>query len=299
MRLERPSRDYYLIFISAILWGSVGVFVRWTDLSGDEMVIVFWRMLIGAGFYLTVILVTREFASLRLGRHRWLLLGSGALLTFHWVCFFKAINLLPLSDAVFITYLSPVLVALAAPIALREKLERNTVIALIPALSGVALLSLTGNSGAGGSFSVTGLFYALLTAVSYAGLVLALKRLREDTPTLTITFYQTIVGVALIAPLMPFQHYTITARGWASLAVLGIVHVGITGLLYVYAARGVKAQHLGIISYVEPVSAIFYGWILLSEPPGWTDLLGGLLIISAGLIIFLRSSREPGDAEGL
>jgi drug/metabolite transporter (DMT)-like permease len=117
-----------------------------------------------------------------------------------------------------------------------------------------------------------------------------LKKLREDTPTLTITFYQTATGVILIAPLMPFQHYAITARGWASLAVLGIVHVGIAGLLYVYAARKVKAQHLGIISYIEPVSTIFYGWLLLSETPGWQDLLGGLLIVVAGLVIFLRPS---------
>jgi drug/metabolite transporter (DMT)-like permease len=298
MRFERPTRDYYLIFISAILWGSVGVFVRWTGLAGNEVVIVFWRMLIGTGFYLLVILATRNFGALRPGRHPWLLPASGVLLTFHWVCFFKAINLMPLSDAVFITYLSPVLVALAAPFILKERLERNTVIALVPALAGVALLSLS-NNGSGEPFSALGLFYALLTAVSYAGLVLCLKKLREDTPTLTITFYQTVVGVALIAPLMPFQHYTIAAKGWASLAVLGIVHVGLTGLLYVYAARGVKAQHLGIISYAEPVSTIFYGWILLSETPGWQDLVGGLLIILAGLIIFLKPSREPGGTEGL
>ncbi len=60
-----------------------------------------------------------------------------------------------------------------------------------------------------------------------------------------------------------------------------------------------KAQHLGIISYVEPVSTIFYGWFLLSETPGWQDLLGGLLIVLAGLIIFLKPSREAGGTEGL
>ncbi len=156
MRFERPTRDYYLIFISAILWGSVGVFVRWTGLAGNELVIVFWRMLIGTGFYLLVILATRNFGALRPGRHPWLLPASGVLLTFHWICFFKAINLMPLSDAVFITYLSPVLVALAAPFILKEKLERNTVIALVPALAGVALLSLSSSDG-GEPFSGLGL----------------------------------------------------------------------------------------------------------------------------------------------
>ena len=291
MRFERPGKEYCMIFIAAILFGSVGVFVRWTDLPGQEMVVVFWRMLIGAGFYLAVILATRGFKTFRLGSHPRLLLASGVILTFHWICFFKAVNLLSLSDAVFISYLAPVLVALAAPFFLKEKLERNTIVALFLAIGGVALLSLTRKTDGGGSFNTLGLLYAGLTAVAYAGLILVLKKLREDTATLTITFYQTATGVILLAPLMPFQHYTITAKGWACLAVLGIVDVGIAGLLYVYAARKVKAQHLGIIAYIEPVSTIFYGWLLLSETPGWQDLLGGLLIVVAGLVIFLRPSR--------
>jgi drug/metabolite transporter (DMT)-like permease len=290
MRFERPGKEYLMVFIAAVLFGSVGVFVRWTDLPGQEMVVVFWRMLIGAAFYLAVILATRSYKAFRLGNHPVLLLSSGVVLTFLWICSFKAINLLPLSDAVFISYLAPVLVALAAPFFLKEKLERNTIVALFLAVGGVALLSLTQKSDGSGSFNALGLLYAGLTAVLIAVLLLVLKKLREDTPTLTITFYQTATGVILIAPLMPFQHYTITAKGWASLAVLGIVHVGIAGLLYVYAARKVKAQHLGIISYIEPVSTIFYGWFLLSETPGWQDLLGGLLIVVAGLVIFLRPS---------
>ncbi len=295
MRFERPGREHLMVFLAAILWGSVGVFVRWTGLAGQEMVIVFWRMAISVVFYLLVMLATRSFKSLRPGPRPWLLAASGIILTVHWICFFKAINHLALSDAVFIAYLSPVLVALAAPFILKEPLERNTVIALALAVCGVGLLSLTQKEGAG-SFNAVGVMFAAFTAVSYAALILALKKLREGTPTLTITFYQALTGVVLVAPLMPFQHYTITAKGWGSLVVLGVVHSGITGLLYVYAAKKVKAQHLGIISYIEPVSTIFYGWLLLSEKPGWQDLAGGALIILAGMVIFLKGSG-PGGAK--
>lgn len=288
--------DYLLIAGAAILWGTVGVFLRWVDLPGQEYFVVFMRATISLAFLTVVIYASGKQEQLRLGKHPILLLASGVLLTFHWVVFLKALNNLSIGDAEFITYLAPVLVAMLAPFFLKEKLEGTTVIALFFALAGMYLISLTGQAEGAGLIGA-GMLYALTAAVTYAFLLIIIKKLREDTPTLTITFYQTAVNAALLFPFCAFRYFPVSPRGWVSLFILGTVHTALAGLVYIYAVKRVKAQHVGIIAYLEPLSAMVFGLIFLGEQPGWQDLLGGLLIIAAGVIVLRRGLVEAGVEE--
>jgi len=288
--------EYLMIAGAAVLWGTVGVFLRWVDLPGQEYFVVFMRATISLCFLTVVIYAGGKKDQLRLGKHPFLLLFSGAILTFHWVMFLKALNNLSIGDAEFITYLAPVLVAILAPLLLKEKLEGATVMALLLALAGMYLISLTGQTAEAG-LNGMGITYALTAAVSYAFLLIILKKLREDTPTLTITFYQTAVNAALLFPFCAFRDFPISTRGWASLLILGTVHTALAGLVYVYAVKKVKAQHVGIIAYLEPLSAVVFGLIFLGEQPGWQDLAGGLLIIVAGAVVLRRGFIELGVEE--
>jgi len=287
----RGRLEYFMIAGAAVLWGTVGVFLRWVDLPGQEYFVVFMRATISLAFLSAVIYIGGKQDQLRLGKHPVLLLTSGVLLTFHWVMFLKALNNLSIGVAEFITYLAPVLVAVLAPLLLKEKLEGATVMALLLALAGMYLISLTGQAGESGLKS-TGLLYALIAAISYAFLLIMLKKLREDTPTLTITFYQTAVNAALLLPFCAFRYFPVSTRGWASLLILGTVHTALAGLVYVYAVKKVKAQHVGVIAYLEPLSAMVFGLIFLGEQPGWQDLAGGLLIIAAGAMVLRRGLTE-------
>ncbi len=289
---RRGRLEYLMIAGASVLWGSVGVFLRWVDLPGNEHVAVFMRSVIGLAFLVALVFASGKGDQLRPGKHPLLLLASGAILTLHWVLFFKALNNLTLGDAEFITYLAPVLVALLAPLLLKEKLEGMTVLALAAALAGMALMALTGAEDAGPGLNAKGILYALAAAVTYSLLLLILKKLRTDTPTLTVTFYQTAVIVVLLLPFVAFRSYPIDARGWVSLLVLGTVHTALASLLYVFAVKQVKAQHVGIIAYIEPLSAMVFGLIFLGEQPGWQDLLGALLIIAAGSLVLGRGMAE-------
>lgn len=294
--MDRSARSAYLMIAgAAVLWGTVGVFLRWVDVPGREHFVVFMRSTISLAFLSAMVHFGGRRDQLRLGRHPLLLLGSGAVLTLHWVMFLKALNNLSIGDAEFITYLAPVFVALLAPLLIRERLEGSTVLALALALGGMGLISLTGKAS-GEPPSGTGLFYALGAAVTYAFLLVILKYLREDTPTLTISFYQTAVNAALLLPFCAFRSFPVSPRGWASLLVLGTVHTALAGLVYVYAVKKVKAQHVGIIAYLEPLSAMVFGLVFLGEQPGWQDLAGGLLIVAAGAVV-LRGGAAVGGRE--
>lgn len=283
--------EYLLIAGAAVLWGTVGLFLRWVGIPGREHFVVFIRSTISAAMLAAVMVLGGKREQLRPGDHPRLLLASGALLTLHWVLFLKALNNLPIGDAEFITYLAPVLVAFLAPWLLRERLEGATVAALVLGLGGMALISLTGREEEAGLFGV-GVVYALSAAVTYAGLLFILKYLRRDTPTLTVSFYQTAVNAAILLPFCAFRPFEVAPRGWLSLAVLGMVHTTLAGLVYVYAVKRVKAQHVGIIAYLEPVSATLFGFLFLGERVGWQDLAGGFLIVAAGAMVLHRAWED-------
>jgi len=288
--------EYLMVAGAAALWGTVGVFLRWVDLPGQEYFVVFMRGVISVCLLTAIIYAAGKREELRLGKHPLLLLFSGALLTFHWVMLMRAMNILSIGDAVFITYLSPVLVAVLAPFLLKEKLEGTTVAALLLALAGMYLISITGQTAEEG-LNMAGILYALAAAVSYAFLLIILKVLREDTPALTVTFYQEAMLAVLLLPFCAFRDFGVSPQGWVSLVVLGTVHTALAAIVFIYAVKKVKAQHVGIIAYMEPLSAVVFGFIFLGEQPGWQDLAGGLLIIVAGVMVLRRGFIEVGVEE--
>lgn len=287
--------DYGSISLAAVLWGFVGILVRWVNLPGKEPVVVFWRELIGAVTLIIVVIATRRWDDLKVPRMRWLLLASSCVLAVHWTLLFKAYNRLPVSDAVFLVYLAPVLVAVLAPFLLKEKLEKSTIAALAISLAGMAIISFGG--GSGHHLDGLGVVYALLAAVLFAFLILILKKLREGLPTLTISLYGIVIGTLVLLPFAASGGYHVTGKGWASIAVLGVILVAFTSIIYVHAARGVKAQHIGILAYLEPVSATLLAGIFLSEHPGWNGLVGGLMIIGAGVLVVLRAAPASADSD--
>ncbi len=294
---EQRLLDYGSISLAAVLWGFVGILVRWVNLPGKEPVVVFWRELIGAVALLIVIIATRRFDQLRVPRMRWLLLANSCILAVHWTLLFKAYNRLPISDAIFLVYLAPLLVAALAPVLLKEKLEGTSLLALAVSLGGMALISFGG--GSRHHLDGLGVIYAVLAAVLFAFLILTLKKLREGLPTLTISLYGIVIGTLVLLPFAAAGGYHITGKGWASIAVLGIILVAFTSVIYVHAARSVKAQHIGILAYLEPVSATLLATIFLSEHPGWNGLVGGLMIIAAGILVVLRPAPGSERPEAL
>jgi drug/metabolite transporter (DMT)-like permease len=292
----RKSRiDYLVIFLVMAAYGSYGVFVRWTGLAGKEELVVFWRTLIGMSVFILAILITRNVKQLIVRDCRLLLLASGVVWTLQSFASIKAINLMPISNAAFVIYLAPVLVAILAPIFLKEKLERQTIIALAIAVVGLALIAFSRRGDGHKAFSIAGFGWAVLAAFCYAFLVIMIKVLREKLPTLTICFYQGLVVLILMLPFVRFRVPVISGGGWAALVTVGLFHGGLLGFLYVLAARRVKAQHLGVIAYIDPVSATFFAFVFLQEKPAWISIVGGILIVIAGLIVLLGSTST---AEG-
>jgi drug/metabolite transporter (DMT)-like permease len=57
--------------------------------------------------------------------------------------------------------------------------------------------------------------------------------------------------------------------------------------------RHVTAQSAGVLTFLEPVAGVLLGWTILEQRPGVATLMGGALLLGAGLVVVLL---EPAAA---
>jgi drug/metabolite transporter (DMT)-like permease len=274
----------------AASWGLVSVIVRQVDL--DAQVLAFYRVAFASLTLLAVAAALRRLHVLRLERDRLRVAALGTLLAAHWFVFFATIKLSSVAVAVLMVYTAPIVIALLAPLVLPETRSAVALAALVPAAAGLVLVALGGEGG--GHVRPLALAAGLAAALSYALLVIFTKQLSMRAPVLAVTFwYYTVAGIAVAPLLVVAPRVLPTGRELPALAGLGIGFTALAGYLYVTLLRRVTAQAVGILSYIEPVSAALLAWALVNERLTWQVVVGGALVIAAGLLVVFL---EPADA---
>lgn len=264
--------------------------VKEIDVSAP--VTVFFRLSLGAAFVVAVWAARGRLSELRIAADRGLVFAAGLMLAFHWVVFFEAYKRLPIATTILIVYVGPILIAAAAPAVLGERLERSTLYALATSIAGIALIAVP-SSGSGDAF---GFAAAAAAAVSFAGLVLTLKRVSAEVPAQAIVAWQLGIAALVVSPFLVGASGREIVRAAPTLLMLGVLHTGVAGLLYVGALQIVRAQHVSILVYLEPVTAVLWAWAVIGEQPELATLAGGLAIVAAGLLIVVPGLRAAAPA---
>ena len=275
----------------AASWGLISVIVAHVALSAT--VLVFWRVAIAAVTVVLVVGLVGRTDLLRVTAQRRLLVAVGVVLAVHWYLFFETIKLSSVAVAVLTVYTAPVFLALLAPLFLPERRSRIALAALVPAAVGLVLMSTWGSPAT--HARPLAIATGIGAALTYALLVIGTKRLRARMGPVTITAWS--YGIAALA-LSPFlaRAGQVVPQGSELFYVLllGIVFTALSGYLYVSLLAHVTAQAVGILAYLEPVSAAVLAWALLGQPLGRQVLVGGALVVAAGVLVVLR---EPVETE--
>ena len=214
------------------------------------------------------------------------------MLAAHWLLFFLTIKLSSVAVAVVTVYTAPLFISGVAPLFLPERWSPIALIALIPAAAGIVLIALAGN--AGGHVRPLAVVTGLGAAALYAVLVIGGKRLRLRLHPITLAFWIYVVAAIALAPVLSLSRALPGSwREAGALVLLGVVFTGAGGIFYVTLLGHVTAQAIGVLAFVEPVSASLLAWAILGQSISAAVLLGGALVLVAGTIVVLR---EPADA---
>jgi drug/metabolite transporter (DMT)-like permease len=270
-------------------FGIVSIIVRGVDL--DAAVLVFYRCLFAVPAIPLALLLTRRLFVLGQGRTIKAALFLGTTLGVHWFLFFETIKLSSVAFAILAAYMAPIVVALLAPVVLPEARSRIALAAVVPAAAGLALVAV----GGGDDVKVTPLavLTGLGTALTYAALVIGTKAISARVSAAGLTFWNyTLSGLIMVPLLAGADRVVPRGNEIVYVALLGVVFTAVSGYLYIWLIRKVTAQAMGVIAYLEVVSATLLAWAIFDEPLTWQVLLGGALIVCSGLAVVLF---EPED----
>jgi len=282
-----------LIAAGGVIWGSNGVIANRID--ADPVVIVFFRVGIAAAV-LAVLLAGRRRWDLLQARGRRLQLGAlGGLLASTWICLFTALKALPIGVAVLLNYLAPILVAALSPALLKETVTPRAVISLGFSLVGIVLVS--GVVEGTVLVNLGGVSFGLLAALTYALFIVFSKRVLTVVSSETLAFYTYLAAALLLSPTPFLVGLPCDLSAYLYLLVLGVVNTAFAVTLYFVGLRHVRAQDAAVLAYLEPVSALFFGWFFLEQSITFSAAVGGLLIVLAGFTVALEDRRADQKSE--
>lgn len=273
---------YASMALAATTWGSIVLIIPLAH--APALMMVEMRMGFGAIALGTALLIFGRKDIIPKTGWR-LLIGLGIALAVNWTMLFRGIQLIG-ATALLIGYVFPVLVAIAAPFVLHEKREPHVL--PLAALGMVGLIVIIGPSAATGG-ELFGHLLAVGAAILSVALILGARKLVDHMPGPVASFWQTLVGAVLLLPLAVASNQGHVPWKWG--IILGVVHTALAGVFFFRAIGRMPAQEAGILMYLEPASAVLFAWWLQNKTPSQTDLIGGGLVLAAGLALVVTSAR--------
>lgn len=297
----QSSRARMQMIASLVIFGTIGIFVRSIPLP--SAVIANVRGFVGVGFLAAVMALKKQPLHIRaIRRNLPALCLSGVFLGLNWIFLFEAYRYTTVATATLCYYMDPVLVVLASPL-VHERLTGRKLLCAGVALAGMIPVSGVLQSGFSGAGELRGVALGLGAAVLYAAIVLMNKTLSPGLSAYDKTVVQ--LGVSALV-LLPYN--LLTSRGaltgagaaaWGLLILVGVVHTGLAYALYFGAVEFLPVQSSALLSYIDPVVAIFLSAVLLHEELTPATLLGAVMILGSTLVSEMpeRASAQPPSAD--
>lgn len=268
------------LVVPMLVFGSIGIFVR--KISLPTMELVFYRVLIAVIFMLALFAYQRK-KPFRCGKKQLYLAGlSGVIMGMNWLLFFQALRYTTVAAATMTYYLAPILMLLSAPFILGERLTMRQIGAAALAPLGLACIVFSASEAAEITYRHGwGIACGLGSALFYALLILCNKKL-EKIGNLDRTMIQLSAATVALSPVLIFYHdFTLVAENLPMLLILGIVHTGIACYFYFAGLKETPTQLTAVLSYIDPVSAVFFAAVFLGEALSFSQIMGTVIVLGS------------------
>lgn len=268
------------VVVAMAIFGTLALFVRNISVSSSELAL--YRAVLAVAVLSAVFLITGQKIPFReIKKELPVLLLSGVAMGFNWILLFQAYKYTTVSVATLSYYFAPVLVTLACPILFKEKMGAKQWFCFGMSTLGIILITGVGDLSAG-SDHLKGILFGLSAACLYATVVL-LNKFIKGVAGLHRTFLQFAAAILVLIPYVALTNgctlASMDATGWVSLLTVGLVHTGFAYCLYFSSIEALSGQQAAILSYVDPLVAIFVSVLLLGESMTLLQAIGGALIL--------------------
>ena len=225
----------------------------------------------------------------RLSRNQILpMLCMGVLISLSSLSLFMSYNFMAASIASTMLFVYPIMVALIMALVFREKLSWLTVVCLLLACGGIAMLF---DGGSGATLSLAGTILVMASALTYAIYIVGINKTSLDkVATLKVSFYVLAVGIWLfVVRFFCGVPLTIPAASdwplWGNILALAVLPTAVSFLCTTAAIQRIGPTPTAILGAFEPVTAIFFGLVVFGERLGLRQWIGVVMIIVAVILV--------------
>jgi len=278
--MKKTNKARIMLIISMTAFGTIAPFVRNIPLPSGELAL--YRAILAAALIGIYMLASRQritFTSLK--KELPLLLLSGAAMGCNWILIFESYKYTTVSAATLSYYFAPVIVTAVCPVLFHERLTVKQAICFIMSTLGLVLLTGIGNMGKG-SKDLVGIMFGLGAAVLYAAVIL-LNKFIKGVDGIHRTFLQFLSAIITLIPYVSLTSGVnlsiLDGKGWTCLLIVGIIHTGVNYCLYFSSIKELPGQKAAIISYIDPLVAVFISITILGEGISPWQAAGGILIL--------------------
>lgn len=218
------------------------------------------------------------------------LLFAGDLAFWHW-----SIRYTTVANATLLANFAPIFVTLAGYVFFSERFSRQFLLGMALAITGAVILM--ARSLAFDSDHFFGDTLGLITAMFYAGYILAVARLRARQSTATIMAWSglfTCAALFVLAILAGESIVPLTLMGWAILFGLALISHACGQSLIAFALAHLPPALSSVSLLLQPAIAALLAWAILEEPLGQWQAVGAIVILG-GIVLARRGSGLAGS----
>lgn len=277
-----PMRAALLMLGSTLAFGLMAVSIRYATASVPTQEVAFFRNVFGLLVLLPMLLRPGR-ASLKTRQlPRYFIRSAIGLASM--LCAFWAIGHLPMSQAISLSYSTPLFVTIAAVLWLGETVRARRWAAVIIGFIGVLIIVRPGST----SFT-PGTLMAVLAAVLSSLVAIQIKQLTRVDSADAVVLYTYVFWVPLSLLPAVFVWIWPTGMAWLWLAATGLF--GTVGqLLWTRALRLGEVSALTPISFMQLPLVAVLGWLLFGETLDRWTVIGASIILGANAYIAHREA---------
>ncbi len=284
-----------LMLVSAVSFGALGILVTIAVSDGADnlglLLIRFWL----AGIVLLVI--HRALRRAWPPRQRWGgLVAMGAVgYTLQALCYFYAVEFASPGLVALLLYVFPFFVMLLSRVFLHEPIRPVAILALVMCVAGAGL------TVQGGTGTLPGIILALTSALVYSIYIVAGSRFTAGIEPLTSSLIillssaaamTTVIVLRMVMLDAPAPSWPESVIGWSAALGIALICTVLAVLCFFAGLARLGPTRSALLSTAEPVATVLMAAWLLSQPLAPAQLLGGGLILAAGILLVRGKSAS-------